>query len=155
MRTLGPEDTIELMGSIGGIGGCPYCGNGRATGTTPTEDLLHMLDGMGIETGVDMDKLIECVWMAEEIIGRPLFGHVSKAGPRPKSVDRLFDLNMPFVETMEQAKHFRNGPDAYKGGLYPYKEPIVSPYRERIEQGLPPYDPADGDFPWKRYPMLK
>ena len=42
MRILGSDDTLELMGSIGGIGGCPYCGNGRATGTTPTEDLLHM-----------------------------------------------------------------------------------------------------------------
>lgn len=155
MRILGPEDTLELMGSIGGIGGCPYCGNGRATGTAPTEDVLHMLDGMGIETGVDMDRLIACVWMAEEIIGRPLFGHVSKAGPRPKGIDRLYDLNIPFVETMEQARHFKTGPDAYKGGLYPYKEPIVSPYRERMEQGLPPYDPVDGDFPWKRYPMLK
>ena len=155
LRILGPEDTIELMGSIGGIGGCPYCGNGRATGTAPSEDLLHMLEGMGIETGVDMDKLIECVWMAEEIIGRPLFGHVSKAGPRPKSLERFYDLNIPFVETMEQARHFKNGPGAYQGGLYPYKEPIVSPYRERIEQGLPPYDPPDGDYPWDHFPMLK
>ena len=156
MRILGSEDTLELMGSIGGIGGCPYCGNGRATGTTPTEDLLHMLEGMGIETGVDMEKLIACVWLAEEIIGRPLFGHVSKAGPRPKNLDQFYDLNMPFVETMEQAKHFMNGPKAYKGGIYPYKEPIISPYRQRLEQGLPAYDdPLDGEFPWKTYPMLK
>ena len=154
MRVLSSEDTLRLDGAIGGIGGCPYCGNGQATGTVPTEDLLHMLEGMGIETGVDMDKLIDCVWMAEKILGRPLYGHVSKAGPRPKSVEQLFDLNMPFVETMEQAKHFKNGPSAYEGGLYPYKKPIASPYRERIEKGLPPYDPADGEFPWKRYSIF-
>ena len=50
MRVLEPEDTLELDGTIGGIGGCPYCGNGRATGMAPTEDLLHMMDDMGIDT---------------------------------------------------------------------------------------------------------
>lgn len=155
MRVLGPEDTLRLDGSIGGIGGCPYCGNGQATGTVPTEDLLHMFDGMGIETGVDMDKLIDCVWMAEKILGRTLYGHVSKAGPRPKTPAKYFDLNMPFVETIEQAKHFKKGPAAYEGGIYPYKKPIATPYRERIEAGLPPYDPPDGEFPWKRYGIIK
>ena len=51
MRVLGPEDTLELDGTIGGFGGCPYCGNGRATGMAPTEDLLHMMDDMGIPNG--------------------------------------------------------------------------------------------------------
>ena len=101
MRVLGPEDTLELDGTIGGFGGCPYCGNGRATGMGPTEDLLHMMDDMGIPTGVDIDKLIDCVWAAERIIGRELYGHVSKAGPRPRTVDKLYDINMPFVETMD------------------------------------------------------
>ncbi len=150
LRTLGPEDTLELDGTIGGIGGCPYCGNGRATGQPPTEDLFHMLEGMGIETGVDMDKLIDCVWMCEEILGRPLNGHVSKAGPRPKTVDKLYDMNAPFIETLEEAKHFKLGPQVYEGQVYPYKEPITSPYRERVERGLPPFDSADGDFPWKQ-----
>ena len=68
MRTLGPDDTLELDGTIGGFGGCPYCGNGRATGMAPTEDLLHMMEDMGIETGVDIDKLVDCVWTAERII---------------------------------------------------------------------------------------
>jgi len=149
MRTLGPDDTLELDGTIGGMGGCPYCGNGRATGMAPTEDLLHMMDDMGIDTGVDIDKLIDTVWMAERIIGRDLYGHVSKAGPRPKTVDQLYDINAPFIETMEQAKHFKKGPGAYEGGIYPYSEPIISPYRERVEKGLPAYDDANGDFPWK------
>ena len=150
MRTLGPEDTVELDGTIGGYGGCPYCGNGRATGMAPTEDLVHMMEDMGIETGVDIDKVIDCVWMAERIMGRELFGHVSKAGPRPKRVDQLYDMNMPFVETLEQARHFKEGPGVYEGGIYPYAEPISSPYRERVDNGQPAFDPAGGDFPWKQ-----
>jgi hydroxymethylglutaryl-CoA lyase len=109
-----------------------------------------MMDDMGIETGVDIDKLIDCVWMAEEIVGRPLYGHVSKAGPRPKTVDKLYDVNAPFIETLEQAKHFKVGPEAYEGGIYPYREPVTSPYRDRIEQGLPAYDSDDGEWPWKQ-----
>ena len=150
MRTLTPDDTLELDGTIGGFGGCPYCGNGRATGMAPSEDILHMMEDMGIETGVDIDKLIDTVWMAERIVGRELYGHVSKAGPRPKRVDQLYDMNAPFVETLEEAKHFKKGPEVYEGGIYPYNEPIASPYRERVEQGLPAYDGADGDFPWKQ-----
>ena len=150
ITTLGPDDTLELDGTIGGYGGCPYCGNGRATGMAPTEDIIHMMEDMGIETGVDIDKLIDCVWMAERIIGRELYGHVSKAGPRPKTLDKLYDMNMPFVETMDQAKHFKTGAGAYEGGIYPYAEPITSPYRDRLEKGLPLFDDANGDFPWQQ-----
>jgi len=150
IRTLGPDDTLELDGTIGGYGGCPYCGNGRATGMAPTEDILHMMEDMGIETGVDIDKLVDCVWMAERIIGRELYGHVSKAGPRPKTLDKLYDINMPFVETMDSAKHFKVGAGAYEGGIYPYNEPITSPYRDRLDKGLPLFDDANGDFPWKQ-----
>jgi len=150
MRVLGPDDTLEIDGTIGGFGGCPYCGNGRATGMAPTEDLLHMMDDMGIPTGVDIDKLIECVWAAEGIMGRELYGHVSKAGPRPKTLDKLYDIDMPFVETTEQAKHFKVGPGAYEGGIYPYSEPITSPYRDRVDAGGPAYDDANGEFPWKQ-----
>ena len=149
MRMLGPEDTLDLEGTIGGFGGCPYCGNGRATGMVPTEDTIHMMEDMGIDTGVDMDRLVECAWMAEEIVGRPLYGHVSRAGPRPRG-GKLYDLNMPFVETLEQAKHFQKGPSAYEGGLSPYAEPVTSPYRDRVDRGLPPFDPPGGDFPWKQ-----
>ena len=150
LRTLGPDDTLELDGTIGGFGGCPYCGNGRATGMAPTEDLLHMMEDMGIDTGVDIDKLIDCVWTAERIIGRELYGHVSKAGPRPKTVSQLYDMNAPFIETLEEARHFKQGPEVYVGGIYPYSQPIESPYRARVEQGLPAFDAASGDFPWKQ-----
>ena len=150
MRVLGPEDTLELDGTIGGFGGCPYCGNGRATGIAPTEDLLHMMDDMGIPTGVDIDKLIDCVWAAERIIGRELYGHVSKAGPRPRTVDKLYDINMPFVETMDQALHFKKGSEVYEGGIYPYREGITSPYRDRIDQGLPAFGTGANEFPWNQ-----
>ena len=114
----------------------------------PTEDTMHMLEGMGIQTGVDMDKLVDCVWMAEEILGRQLWGHVSRAGPRPRSRSEFYDVNAPFIETLEQAGHFKTGPQAYEGGIYPWNEPISSPYRERVEQGLPAYD-LDGTWPWE------
>lgn len=129
LETLNEDDTLRLDGSIGGIGGCPYCGNGRATGMMPTEDVLHMLEEMGIDTGVDLDRLIDCVWMLEEILGRTTMGHVSKAGPRPHSQSEFYDPNAPFVETFDEAKHFKLGPKAYEGGIYPWREPIRSPQR--------------------------
>ena len=148
MTTLGPDDELNLDGTIGGFGGCPYCGNGRVTGMAPTEDAIHMMEGMGIDTGVDLDRLIDCVWMLEEVLGRQLYGHVSRAGPRPTTPDMLYDMNAPFVETPEQAKHFKLGPTAYEGGIYPWQEPIASVYRDRVKRGLQPYD-VDGDWPWE------
>lgn len=127
--TLSAEDTLSLEGTLGGIGGCPYCGNGRAAGMVPTEDLVHMLEGMGIETGVDIDKLIDCVWLLEDIIGRPTPGHVSKAGPRPLTKDKWYPMDLPFIETLEQARHFKLGPRVYEGCIRPWKEPIRSPMR--------------------------
>jgi len=147
IRALGPEDTLNADGTIGGYGGCPYCGTGRATGMAPTEDVMHMMEDMGIDTGVDLDKLIDCVWMLEDVLGRQLWGHVSRCGPRPKTVDKMFDPNAPFVETLEQVRHFKLGSKAYEGGVYPWREPITSPYRDRVEKGLPSYE-VDGDWPW-------
>jgi hydroxymethylglutaryl-CoA lyase len=55
--------------STGGLGGCPYAES--ATGNLATEDLVWMLDGLGVETGVDLAKLVDTsVWMAEQL-GRP------------------------------------------------------------------------------------
>ncbi|MFN0302844.1 MAG: hypothetical protein ACKVQU_21120 [Burkholderiales bacterium] len=129
LRTLGPDDTMLLEGTLGGIGGGQYGGNGRASGMAPTEDLMHMLEGMGIDTGVNLDKLIDCVWMLERIIGRPAFGLVAKAGPRPATANALYDPNMPAVESLEAAKHFKLGPAVYqKEGYSPWKQPISGPY---------------------------
>ena len=57
-------------GSVGGLGGCPYAAG--ATGTVATEDLVHMLHEIGIETGIDLPKLLECARLAQELVGRPL-----------------------------------------------------------------------------------
>ncbi|MEE8442909.1 MAG: hypothetical protein V3S37_04095 [Dehalococcoidia bacterium] len=108
-----------------------------------------MLDEMGIDTGVDLKKLIKCVWMLEEIMGRPAFGHVSKAGWSPRNFEELFEPNIPFVETHEQAKQKVLGPKAFEGGVYPWGEPRTSPYRDRMEQGLPAYE-IEGDWPWNQ-----
>ena len=135
LRVLDPTDTFHTDTTIGGIGGCPYCGNGRATGMAPTEDVIHMLEEMGIHTGVDLEKLIRVVWMLEEILGRPSMGHVSKGGPLPRE-EKLYDANMPFVETFEEARHFLDGPGTYEGGIYPWSEPITSPQLE-AQRGSP------------------
>ncbi len=121
------DDACELQieTTAGGVGGCPYCGNGRAAGMAATEDVVGMLEAMGIETGVDLDRLIEAVWLLEEIIGRPAPGHVSKAGPLPHG-DALYDANLPLVETFQEARHFRLGADAFQREVRPWRDPIPS-----------------------------
>jgi hydroxymethylglutaryl-CoA lyase len=111
----------EFDTSIGGMGGCPYCGNGRAAGHVPTEDFVDLCHELGIETGYNLDKLIEAAAIAEEVVGHPLWGHISKAGARPRG-DRLYPREMPFVETLEEAAHFRKGPGVYEGQLSPWRE---------------------------------
>lgn len=128
LQVVSPMHTLILDSSIGGMGGCPYGGHGRMTRMIPTEDLVDLLNELGIPTGIDLDLLIEAAHLAEEVVGHPLWGHVSKAGPRPRG-DRLFAMDMPFVETEEQAQHFRLGPQAYDGARSPWRSPIRSPAR--------------------------
>jgi hydroxymethylglutaryl-CoA lyase len=111
----------EFDTSIGGMGGCPYCGNGRSAGHVPTEDFVDLCEEMGVSTGYNIDKLIEAAVIAEEVVGHRLWGHVSKAGPRPRA-ESLYPIDMPFVETLEEAAHFRKGPDVYAKQLSPWKE---------------------------------
>jgi hydroxymethylglutaryl-CoA lyase len=66
-------------GSIGGLGGCPFAPG--ASGNVCTEDLVHCLHAMGVETGIDLDRLIETSRRVGEVVGRPLPGQVAKAGP--------------------------------------------------------------------------
>lgn len=130
IKQLDNRHTVVLDASIGGMGGCPYCGNGRAAGLFPTEDLIYLLDELGFDTGVDLPALIDTVALAEEVVGHRLFGHVSKAGGRPRG-DQLYPMDLPFIETLEQAQHFRLGPSVYRGAPSPWKEPITSPARPR------------------------
>jgi hydroxymethylglutaryl-CoA lyase len=125
LEALDGTDTLGVQSSIGGMAGCPYCGNGQAAMMIATEDLMHMLQEMGIYTGVDLYKLIEVVWLAEEVVGHRLYGFTSKCGPRPR-YDRLYPMDMPRIETLEQAKHFILGPETYKDGQTPWKKPIES-----------------------------
>jgi isopropylmalate/homocitrate/citramalate synthase len=67
-----------LDASVGGLGGCPYAP--RATGNVATEDLVYLLDGEGIETGVNVDALVEVSRWLEELLGRTLEGYVYRAG---------------------------------------------------------------------------
>lgn len=123
LRSLDERHLVSMDVTAGGIGGCPYCGNGRATGMAPTEDVVNMCNAMGIDTGVDIGKLIDVVWMLEEVIGRTAPGHVSKAGPLP-GPGELYDPNLPLVETHDQARHFKLGHGVVAGGIVPWKEPI-------------------------------
>ena len=148
INVLSSDDTLHLQGTIGGIGGCPYCGCGQSTGMAPTEDFMHMLENMGIDTGVDLGKLIDCVWMLEKMIGRRAWGHVSRTGPFPKKREEFFDANAPFVETVEQAEHFRKGKQIYEGCVVPWDKPITSPYLDRVNAGLLPFE-VDGAWPWE------
>ena len=70
----------EFDASVGGLGGSPFAPG--ANGNVATEDLVHMLTDMGIDTGVDLDSLLGAVHLAEELVGRTLPGQVSRAGPR-------------------------------------------------------------------------
>jgi isopropylmalate/homocitrate/citramalate synthase len=70
-----------LDSSIGGLGGCPFAP--RATGNIATEDVVYMLEGDGIETGVDLDALIAISEWLEDLLGRPLEGQLYRAGRFP------------------------------------------------------------------------
>ena len=132
LKVLAPEHTLIIDSSIGGMGGCPYGGLGRMTRMIPTEDLVNLLHELGIDTGVDLAKLIDAALLAEEVVGHPLWGHVSKAGPRPRETKDLFPMDLPFIETEEQAQHFRLGPRAYVGARSPWSGPISSPARDAL-----------------------
>jgi hydroxymethylglutaryl-CoA lyase len=70
----------DFDASVGGMGGCPYAPG--AAGNLATEDLVYMLHGMGIETGIDLDRLVEAGRVAESLVGHRLPGKVHQAGVR-------------------------------------------------------------------------
>jgi hydroxymethylglutaryl-CoA lyase len=70
----------DFDASVGGLGGCPYAPG--AAGNLATEDLVYALHGMGVQTGVDLDRLWEAGRVAESVVGRPLPGKVHQAGIR-------------------------------------------------------------------------
>jgi hydroxymethylglutaryl-CoA lyase len=72
--------------SVGGMGGSPFASG--ATGNVCTEDLVHMLEDMGIDTGVDLDALVHAAEIAQEVTEGDLPSKVLKAGPRLRKVER-------------------------------------------------------------------
>jgi hydroxymethylglutaryl-CoA lyase len=74
----------DFDASVGGLGGCPYAPG--ATGNIATEELVHMVEDMGVSTGIDLDAMIEAAADAERIIGRQLPSQVLRAGPRSRTV---------------------------------------------------------------------
>ena len=72
----------DFDASVGGLGGCPYAPG--ASGNIASEEFVHMLHDMGIETGVDLDALIDVAAQAEELVGHKLPSQVLRAGPRTR-----------------------------------------------------------------------
>ena len=85
------EGIDRYESSVAGLGGCPFAPG--ATGNICTEDLVFLLHEMGIETGIDLEKLCAVARKIEEVVGRTLPGQVMKAGPR------LHLSNMDQVQT--------------------------------------------------------
>jgi hydroxymethylglutaryl-CoA lyase len=75
----------DFDASVGGLGGCPYAPG--ATGNIATEELVHMVEDMGVDTGIDLSALIDAAADAERIIGRQLPSQVLRAGPRSRVID--------------------------------------------------------------------
>ena len=67
--------------STAGLGGCPYARG--ASGNVSTEDVLYMLEGMGIQTGVDLDKIVEAGRLISSHLGRESMSKVAKATQKP------------------------------------------------------------------------
>jgi hydroxymethylglutaryl-CoA lyase len=70
--------------SVAGLGGCPFAGHQGAAGNVCTEDLVFMCNELGVATGIDLDALIECAKLAEDVVGHPLPGSVMKGGTLQK-----------------------------------------------------------------------
>ncbi len=71
------EGARVVDSSVGGLGGCPYAKG--ASGNVASEDVVYMLDGLGIETGVDLDALIEAAWFVCRALGRAPVSHLAQA----------------------------------------------------------------------------
>ena len=73
---------VSLDASVGGAGGCPFAP--KATGNIATEDLAYLLRGIGVDTGIDLDRLIECsLWLGGQL-GKELPGMLARAGDYPQ-----------------------------------------------------------------------
>jgi hydroxymethylglutaryl-CoA lyase len=87
-RGLGLANALAAMelgvddfdSAVAGLGGCPYAGFKDAPGNIATEDLVHLCQEIGVETGVDLERLLDVARAAETIVGHPLPGKVMRGG---------------------------------------------------------------------------
>lgn len=91
--------------SVGGLGGCPYAPG--ASGNLATEDVVGMLHGMGIETGIDMDQLVVCSRMAASFVGHELPSKYLKAHIGKQARDRRRTERMKSVPPTASARRAR------------------------------------------------
>jgi hydroxymethylglutaryl-CoA lyase len=78
------EGVREFDASVGGLGGCPFAGHAGAAGNICTEDLAFLCEEMGIDTGIDLDALIDAAKLAEELVGHQVPGKLMKGGTRSR-----------------------------------------------------------------------
>jgi hydroxymethylglutaryl-CoA lyase len=102
---------VRFDASLGGLGGCPFAPG--ATGNVCTEDLVHMFEAMGCNTGVDLSELLDISRSLPAIVGHDVPGQVAKAGPSgrvyPKPSDlQRFDLDSALKQAVAQG--FLSGP---------------------------------------------
>jgi hydroxymethylglutaryl-CoA lyase len=87
-RGLGLANALAAMelgvddfdSAVAGLGGCPYAGFKDAPGNIATEDLVHLCQEIGVDTGVDLERLLDVAREAENIVGHPLPGKVMRGG---------------------------------------------------------------------------
>lgn len=73
----------DFDASVGGLGGCPYAPG--ASGNVATEELVHLVEDMGVDTGIDLEAMIDAAATAERLVGRTLPSQVLRAGPRTRT----------------------------------------------------------------------
>jgi isopropylmalate/homocitrate/citramalate synthase len=78
------EGVVSLDASVGGAGGCPFAP--KATGNIATEDLDYLVRGLGVDTEIDLEALIDCSRWLGERLGKELPGMVARAGDYPARI---------------------------------------------------------------------
>jgi hydroxymethylglutaryl-CoA lyase len=71
--------------SCAGLGGCPFAGHAGAAGNICTAELVFLCEELGIETGIDLERIIECARLAEEVVGHSLPGKLTRGGSLPRN----------------------------------------------------------------------
>ena len=120
----------RVDGSVGALGGCPFAPG--ASGNMALEDLVHVLEESGVDTGIDLDALVEAATLACELVGRPVESHVGKAGARFR--------NRPVVTSDRRASdhgtRFRRHHARLRAGARGHRREPLPPGQRLIEQRL-------------------